>query len=299
MSGFTVISLNNLAKPAVVEELDYEAILALVKTDVVARFNELGLDYNVAMLESDPAVKVIEVAAYRETLLRARVNDAVRAMMLAYASGSDLDHKGQDFSVQRMVMGTDQDTGDAIMEDDERYRRRLQLAPEAFATTGARGAYIFHALSSDPSIKDAWAYCPEGPGTGRVDTILAGFNGLPVPQDAVDKLVRWFEREDIVPLTDIKVVRRAARIDYAVVLQVKVRSGFDPATIKAEIEARVQKYATERYQIGAEVYRPGISAAAFVSGVETLTVSSPAQDIICDDDEIPFMTARTVTVETV
>ncbi|MCK9911859.1 hypothetical protein MXD81_22075, partial [Microbacteriaceae bacterium K1510] len=80
---------------------------------------------------------------------------------------------------------------------------------------------------------------------------------------------------------------------------VKVRFGFDPLTIKAEIEARVQKYAAERYQIGAEVYRAGLSAAAFVSGVETVTVAQPAADVICDDDEIPFMTARTVTVETV
>ena len=299
MSGFTVVSLNNLAKPAVVEELDYEAILALMKADVVARFNALGLDYNVASLESDPAVKVLEVAAYRELLLRARVNDAVRAVLLAYASGTDLDHKGADFAVARMVMGTDPDTGEDIMEDDERYRRRLQLAPEAFATTGARGAYIFHALSTDASIADAWAYCPEGPGTGRVDTILAGFDGAQVADSVVTKLKAVFDREDTVPLTDITVVRKATRVDYAIAVEVKVRSGFDPLTIKAEIEARITKYAAERYQIGAEVYRAGISAAAFVSGVETVTVVSPAVDVICNDDQIPFMTGRTATVETV
>jgi len=299
VSGFTVVSLNNLAKPAVVEELDYEAILALMKADVVARFNALGLDYNVASLESDPAVKVLEVAAYRELLLRARVNDAVRAVLLAYASGTDLDHKGADFAVARMVMGTDPDTGEDIMEDDERYRRRLQLAPEAFATTGARGAYIFHALSTDASIADAWAYCPEGPGTGRVDTILAGFDGAQVADSVVTKLKAVFDREDTVPLTDITVVRKATRVDYAIAVEVKVRSGFDPLTIKAEIEARITKYAAERYQIGAEVYRAGISAAAFVSGVETVTVVSPAVDVICNDDQIPFMTGRTATVETV
>ncbi|MCK9911337.1 hypothetical protein MXD81_19455, partial [Microbacteriaceae bacterium K1510] len=95
----------------------------------VARFNELGLAYNVAMLESDPAVKIAEAAAYRETLIRARVNDAVRAVLLAYAHGTDLDHKGVDFEVARMVMGADPDTGAPIMEDDERLRRRQQLAP--------------------------------------------------------------------------------------------------------------------------------------------------------------------------
>ncbi len=297
MSGFTVVSLNNLAKPAVVEELYYEAILALVKADVVARLKELGLDYNVAMLESDPAVKVLEVAAYRETLLRARVNDAVRSVMLAFAHGTDLDHKGADFAVARMVMGTDPDTGAPIMEDDERFRRRLQLAPEAFATTGSRGAYIFHALSVDPSVKDAWAYCPQGPADGRVDTILAGFNGEQVSDAVIAKLKRVFEREDTVPLTDIKVVRRATRVDYQAAVTVKLQYGFDPLTIKTQIEQRIAKYAAERHKIGAEVYRPGISAAAFITGVETVTVTSPAADVVCSDDQIPFMTGRTVTIE--
>lgn len=294
--GFTVIGLNALPKPAVVEELAYEAILAQLKIDVVARLAQLGITYNVQNLESDPAVKVLEVAAYRETLLRARVNDAVRAVLLAYAHGTDLDHKGADFETPRMVMAPATDTEPAVMEDDERYRRRLQLAPEAFATTGARGAYIFHALSADPSIADAWAYCPAGPANGRVDTIVAGFNGAEVPDAVIARMLTLFEREDVRPLTDIVVIRKAQRVDYQIAVQVQLQFGFDPASIKTEIEARLRTYAAERYRIGAEVYRAGITAAAFVAGVETIAINGPAADIICGDDQIPFMTAVTVTI---
>jgi phage-related baseplate assembly protein len=294
--GFTAVSLNALAKPAVVEELSYEAILARMKADGVARLNELGIAYNVQNLESDPAVKFLEVAAYSELLLRQRVNDAVRAVLLAYAHGADLDHRGVDFETPRMVMGTDPDTGAPIMEDDERYRRRLQLAPEAFATTGSRGAYIFHALSSDPSIADAWAYCPKGPADGRVDVILAGFNGAPVTDAIIAKLATRLEREDVRPLTDTVVVRRAQRVDYVATVSAQLQFGFDPATIKAEIEKRIRGYAADRYRIGAEVYRPGITASAFVAGVETLAIAGPASDVVCSDEQIPYMTGLTVTI---
>ena len=48
-----------------------------------------------ALVESDPAWTILEVAAYRELLLRQRINDASRAVMLAFATGADLEHLGQ------------------------------------------------------------------------------------------------------------------------------------------------------------------------------------------------------------
>jgi phage-related baseplate assembly protein len=55
-----------------------------------------------ALVESDPAYKILEVCAYRELIIRQRVNDASRAVMLAYATGSDLDQLGAIFNVSRL-----------------------------------------------------------------------------------------------------------------------------------------------------------------------------------------------------
>ncbi|NUV25651.1 hypothetical protein MS6204_04603 [Escherichia coli] len=42
-------------------------------------------------LESEPATKLLQENAYRELLLRQRINEAAQAVMVAYAMGGDLD----------------------------------------------------------------------------------------------------------------------------------------------------------------------------------------------------------------
>ena len=79
MAGsFTAVDLSRLVAPTVVETLDFETIFAAMLADLQARDSAFS-----ALVESDPAYKILEVAAYRELLIRQRVNDAGRAVMLA------------------------------------------------------------------------------------------------------------------------------------------------------------------------------------------------------------------------
>jgi hypothetical protein len=78
-----------------------------------------------ATVASDPAVKVLEVFAYREMLIRQTFNERARQVMLAYASDSNLDQLGALLDVARL-------SGEA----DDAYRARIQLAPEAFSVAG-------------------------------------------------------------------------------------------------------------------------------------------------------------------
>jgi phage-related baseplate assembly protein len=82
-----VIDLSQLPAPEVVEPLDFEVIYQ----DLLATFRALMGEGWTAPLESDPVVKLLELAAYREVQLRARINDAARAVLLAYAVGADLE----------------------------------------------------------------------------------------------------------------------------------------------------------------------------------------------------------------
>lgn len=65
--GFTAVDLSQLPAPSVVETLDFETILQAMLDDLLARDPDFS-----ALVESDPAYKILEVAAYRELLLRQR-----------------------------------------------------------------------------------------------------------------------------------------------------------------------------------------------------------------------------------
>ncbi len=149
MAGaFTAVDLSKLPFPAAVEVLDYEVILAAMVADLQTRDPAFT-----ALLESDPAYKILEVAAFREFLLRQRVNEAIKAVTLAYAMGADLDQIAARYNVQRLVLVPADDTTvpptPAVMESDESLRRRVQLSFEGFSTAGPTGAYIFHSLGAD------------------------------------------------------------------------------------------------------------------------------------------------------
>ena len=78
-STFTAFDLSRLPAPTIVETLDYDTIYG----QMLASLQALVPTFD-ATVKSDPAIKLLEVAAYREMLLRARVNHAARAVLPAY-----------------------------------------------------------------------------------------------------------------------------------------------------------------------------------------------------------------------
>ncbi|MFN3626182.1 MAG: baseplate J/gp47 family protein, partial [Hyphomicrobium sp.] len=233
MTRFVALDLAGMAPPDVVERLDYEEILVALKADLVARLAAAGIAYNVQDLESDPGPKVLEVADYRELITRARVNDAARAVMLAHAHGSDLDHLGVYYGVGRLVVTPADGTTPAVYEKDEPLRRRIQLAPEAFTTAGSEGAYQFHAMTIDPSIKDVAVLAPQ-PGSGNVHVLPLTSVGNGVPDaDLLERVRLRLLQKDIKPLTDIVTVRAPVVSNYAISAQIEVASGPDPSVVRA------------------------------------------------------------------
>ena len=101
-----IIDLNQLPAPDVVEELDFETILAERKATLISLYPE---DQQEAVartltLESEPLVKLLEENAYRELIWRQRVNEAARAVMLACAAGNDLDVIGANYNTTRLII---------------------------------------------------------------------------------------------------------------------------------------------------------------------------------------------------
>lgn len=144
-------SIANLPEPELIEELDFEAIFR----ELVIDFRGRHPDYT-ALLESDPAIKLMQVFAYRELLLRQRVNDAFKATLLAFARGGDLDNLAAFYGVERQ-----EGEGDLALRD--RTIARIQGS----STAGGAAWYRFQALTADDRIADVLVSSPE-PGEVRV-----------------------------------------------------------------------------------------------------------------------------------
>lgn len=290
---FDAIDLSNLPAPEVVETLNYEAILA----ELIADFKVRWPDFDMELLESDPVVKVLEVAAFRELVLRARVNDAARAIMLAFARSSDLDHIGAFFKTARkLITPADPVTGQPdVYESDSEYRARVQLAPEALSTAGSIGAYLYHALSAHPDVRDVGVYSPEA-GSVHVLPLVRTGDGIP-EQEVLDAVRDRLMQDNVKPLTDSLAVRAPERIDFTVEATLVIPHGPDSVTVKQAAETALAAYLSARHKVGRSVYRSGITAALSVPSVETVLLASPSANIVVGPDQVAWATDVSIVTE--
>ena len=89
--------LKNLPYPNVIEQLSYDEILKAAKELFKKHLN----DDEISLLESDRFSALLETLAYRELLLRARINSAVKSMLLPFAQGADLDNIVAMYGIER------------------------------------------------------------------------------------------------------------------------------------------------------------------------------------------------------
>jgi phage-related baseplate assembly protein len=267
------IDLSRLPAPNVIEPLDFETILA----EQLADLQERDTSYT-GLLESDPAMKVLEVTAYRELKVRQRINEAARAVMLAYAMDSDLDHLGALMDVPRLqITPANPDRGtDAVMESNEDYRRRIQLAPQGLSVAGPEGAYIFHALSADGRVRNATATSPS-PGHVVV-TILSREGDGTASQELIDIVTARLYEDGVRPLTDFVEVRSAAIDRYQVRATLYSFAGPDSTVVVGEALKRIRQYVKDAHQLGRVPTLSGIDAALVVAGVERVKLSTPNND---------------------
>jgi phage-related baseplate assembly protein len=272
-----------MAPPDIIETLEYEAILQELKDDMSARMAADGLDFDVVDLESDPAVKILEVAADREVRVRARVNGAAKALLLALSKNMDLEHLGAWFGVERQVVipavvdETGAITTPAVMEDNERLRKRIQLAPQAFSTAGPVGAYEYHVMTAVPAVKSVGIVNPR-PGVVQVYPLTIHGDGSPTEEEL--KAIRiWLAADDVRPLTDQVQVAKPAIFHTVVSATIVVKQGPDPDMLVEAAIANIRRYADSRHQVGAILRRSAIFQHAHVAdAIDSVIVHEPAED---------------------
>lgn len=295
-----MIDLSQLPAPEIIETIDFETILAERKAELVALYptDEQAAVAAALDLESEPMTKLLQACSYREVTLRQRINEAAKAVMLAYARGGDLDQIGANNEVERLVI--DEGDADAVppvdptYESDDDYRYRIQLSRDGYSTAGSIDSYIYWALSADGKVKDAQPVSPT-PGVVTVYVLSRSGDGA-ADELLLEKVVAAINAENIRPMTDNVTVQSAAIVNYTIEASLEIYPGPDQLVVQQAAIDAVTNYAEAQHRIGYDVTLSGLYAALHQAGVKRVNLTSPSAGVIISDGHASYCTGITVSI---
>lgn len=271
------IDLSALPAPDVIEQPTFEARLAAKLAQLVAQAPEFT-----ALVESDPAMKLLEADSYDETVLAQAFADAARGLLLAFATGQRLDHLAALFAVERL-------TG----ETDTALRQRVQLAPHSFSVAGPELAYVYWARTADADVADATAVSPT---PGQVVVTVLSASGSGVPGSGVLDAVTEVLTGPVRPLTDEVIVQPATLVPFAIEAQLTVFAGPDQGLLLQTALDSLNAHLAAARKLGRDVTRSALIAALHVANVQKVELLSPVADLDIDSSEIASVTDIDVTI---
>lgn len=271
------IDFSSLPAPEIIERLDFETILQEMIADLQARdpsYTEI--------LESDPGVKILEVAAARELILRQRINDALQATLLRYAGGADLDNLAAFYGILRLE-------GEA----DAAVRVRVIERIMGSSTAGGAAWYRAAALTSSPLVRDAAVSSP-GPGQVLVSILSSQGDGTPSTQ-LLNTVNTALQADDVRVITDTLTVAGATIMTVPVTAQVYLYPE-TPIEVFNGLQARLATAFAETSGLGWDVTRSWLIAQLHPAGVQRVVLTAPAADVVCGASQAPALGAITLTM---
>ena len=290
----SALDLSELPAPDLLEPLDFEAVYQ----ESLQTFRGFLGDNWSAALESDPVTKLLEVGAYEKVGNRARVNDAAKALLLAHATGTDLDHLAANVNLKRLVIQPADPLAfppvEEIRESHDALRERIQMAYEGLTTAGPRNSYILHARNASGLVADATA---ESPSPARVTVTVLSLEGQgEASPELLAEVAAALNDDDVRPLGDRVTVQSAQVLPYQI-KAVLYGKGAGPETDASLAEAtrRLAAWINPRKRLGLEVPRSAIDAQLHVAGVSRVELTG-WQDVTPTKAQAAFCTGFTVTL---
>ena len=290
----SIVDLSALPAPDVLEALDFEDTY----DEALGTFRGYMGDNWSAPIESEPVVKVLEVGAYNKVGNRARVNDAAKALLLAHAIGSDLDHLGANVNLKRLVIQVADLVAvppvPEVKEEDDPFRERIQLAYEGLTTAGPRNSYILHARNASALVADATAESPS-PCCVTVTVLSSEGEGVAGPE-LLAAVAAELNDEDVRPLTDFVTVQSAEIIHYRIdaILHMSGAGPEGDASL-AEATKRLAAWINPRKRLGVEVARSAVDAQLHVAGVSRVEQTGWV-DLAPSNEQAAFCTGYDVVL---
>ena len=267
------VDLSQLPPPVLVPQPDHAARFADKLASLVTHLHAFS-----ALVESDPAIKLLEADSYDEQLLAQIFNDAARQMLIAFAQGANLEQLGALYGVMRLeITPADPETGaPAVMEGDHDLRERILLAPHSFSVAGPERAYVYHALSASADVLDASATSPT-PGQVVVSVLSRTGDGT-APIGTLDAVTAVLTDDAVRPLTDEVIVQSADIVAFDIDADLWLYAGPDRDLILDAARAALDAYLLKARRLGRDMPRSAMIAALHVGGVQRVVLNTPAAD---------------------
>ncbi|MDG6881056.1 Uncharacterized homolog of phage Mu protein gp47 [Phocoenobacter uteri] len=293
-----LVDLSKLPAPNVLEELDFETLFAERKEHFIALFKQDEQAYwrNRLQFESDPVTKLLEENAYLQMLEIARINNAAKATMLAYATGADLDVIGGNFNVQRKVIVQADDSVSPpiqqVLESDTDFRLRIQLAFEGMSVAGPRASYVFHALSAHHQVADVSVQSPN-PAEVVVSILSTEGNGT-ASSEILTAVNLALNDDNVRPIGDRVIVKSAEIVAYQIQATIYLYRSPDSEIVKNQAINSLQQFVKERRRMGRDISLSGIYATLQVEGVQRVVLNTPSTDLILTPNQAGYCTNITI-----
>ncbi|MCV6588940.1 MAG: baseplate J/gp47 family protein [Marinobacterium sp.] len=284
------LDLSLLPAPDAVETIEFELLAQQWRTELATRNPAFT-----SIVESDPAYQEMDVGAYREMLLRDRVNLGVKAVMLSHSRSADLDNLAANVNVQRLLIRPG--NPDAIppepptYESDDSLRHRAQLKWESITTAGSVESYQYHARSAAGQVRDVYVVSPE-PCDIEIYVLSHEGEASPALLSAVDTAVTG---KTVRPLGDRVTVLPAERVELRIIAELEVGTGPDAGLIIDRVTAAVMELISPEFAMGLVVDLPSLYAKLKQPGVGRIYLSEPTEDIELQPHQAPNFVEVTIT----
>ncbi|WP_421983345.1 baseplate J/gp47 family protein [Roseibium sp.] len=287
-SATSIIDLASLPAPKVVQELSFETIFNELTASFLTYWNARRAEdptlpeFTTDSLESEPFNALFQAFAYRELLLRGRINEAARANLLAFSDGTDLDHLVAWLDVTRMDG-----------ESDERLKERYQLASFGRSAGGPRERYIAVAMGASLDVRDVAVWREGRDPTVNVAVLSTIGNG-----DATAGLLTTvksaLEQDHVRVVSDNFNVVSAVRKTVDVKVSIRI-SDQALETVADKVSLNIRNTWVGQDLLGLDLTQAFLVKASLLTGVTDADIVLPANDVEATDNEA--IAIGTVTVE--
>lgn len=246
---------------------DFESILHDLKTDILTAWNQRGWNIK-GLSESDPAMRLLQIAAYRELYLRQEIQESINNCHLKNACGVYLDRLAALLDERRLPQ-----------ESDNSFRERISMIWENAKPIGTHRAYEEKILSHS-AVKDVRLFVEEIPDFDHGQAL--DFYILLVPELAEDPN---YNREKF--LTEIRSLVENVRLvtDYTRFYLAEIKPYTIDATLKKDhrgpgrkeilLQAKkdLEAYVIEMYRLGRTVNMAAVQQILRQSGAQAINLS--------------------------
>lgn len=290
--------------PTLIQPLDYEVILNDRKERFISLFEISEQEHwrNVLGRESDPITKLLQENAYLELLYRNKCNADARALLIAYAVGSDLDHLAlTEYGLVRLIVTPADNSvvppSPAIYESDERLKERCLLQYDGMNTAGSSNAYKFFTLTADGRV-DGVKVHSDIDHPYLLDIVISQVdseNGQ-ASQELIDIVQNALDPDHVRPICDRPTVKSSIPQPYQLSARLFVGKNAKDSLLLEAAQLRIQSYIQKTRKEGQSIRLSALYAALHVDGIKRVIIDSPAADIEIDIYHHPYCTATNITI---